>query len=79
MKSFAVIVIPLVLCWWLTDVRSDSAWLNVWAPLGVVLFTLALLFWGVFALAARRSSKGPDMPAALKRHMHTNIEAGDGD
>jgi hypothetical protein len=79
MKSLVVIVIPLALCWWVTDVRSDSAWLNVWAPLGVVLFTVALLFWGVFALAARRTSKSPDIPASLRRHIPTNLDAGDGE
>jgi apolipoprotein N-acyltransferase len=60
MRSFIVIVAMLALCWIFTDVRSDNALFNVLAPLGAVVFTVALLIWGVFAVAARReSNSGP--------------------
>ena len=62
MRSLIVIVVMLGLCWFLTDVRSDNALFNVLAPLGAVIFTVALLIWGVFALAARRDSNDSPLP-----------------
>ena len=55
MKSLAVIVIGLVVSWVFTDVRSESGFYNLFMPLCGVLFFLALMVWGVFALAAHRS------------------------
>ncbi|WP_339897491.1 hypothetical protein [uncultured Gilvimarinus sp.] len=65
MKSLIVIIALLLSCWFMTDVRSDNSLFNVIAPLGVVVFSIALAIWVAFALAARRSdgnqpSPGPD-------------------
>lgn len=65
MKSLIVILVLLVTCWLITDVRSDNSLFNVIAPLGVVFFSIAFAVWVAFALAARRSggnqpSPGPD-------------------
>jgi|GEM_PF-6191396 len=70
MKSLIAIVTLLALCWLATDVRSDNTLFNALAPLGMVIFGLALALWVTFALAAKKSRDrpAPEMPdEALQR------------
>ncbi|UTF58833.1 hypothetical protein [Gilvimarinus sp. DA14] len=80
MKSLCVIVAGLILSWIFTDVRSESGFFNLFMPLCVVLFALALMIWTVFALAARRSSGAqPTAYDVLDSHDHGGDGGSGGD
>ncbi|WP_020207559.1 hypothetical protein [Gilvimarinus chinensis] len=77
MRSLVIILVMLGLCWFLTDVRSENSFFNLFMPLCGVLFGLALMVWLVFALASRRSS-GPEPTAydMLDSHDHGSGDSG---
>ncbi|MDO3381408.1 hypothetical protein [Gilvimarinus algae] len=76
MKSLGVILAGMVVCWFLTDVRSQNGFFNLFMPLCVLLFVIAFLFWLVFALAERRS--GNTSRSALDVFDHQDLGGSDG-
>ncbi len=45
MKALLLIIAGLATCWLLTDIRANGFGASVLAPLGVFVFSVALLWW----------------------------------
>lgn len=58
MISWLVILLGLASCWHYTDLDSTSTIHSLWAPLGVMLFAIALAIKLVFTLGTGGSGRG---------------------